>query len=273
MEIKLPETEGKFTKADLKLIEYIETNTEKFLFMSISQLSENTGMSEATISRFARHMGYQDYKDLRNGIIKQKTQNGAADKVAKTLLKSEGFDICKWFDYQQQCLEKAVENMEPEVFFDALKMVQTAKRIYIHAKNASTAAGQLLFFRLRRLGMDVCMIPSGGSEIIEGIAHAGENDLVILFSFSKLSKEGKVILDYSRKAGYKTLSFTGRKFIPKEQQADLNLYVYRGEETEYHSMCTAITMIDAMILALSEKMQPLSSKRLFQIQELKREYY
>lgn len=52
-----------------------------FLFMSISQLSESTGMSEATISRFARHMGYQDYKGLRNGIIKQQTKNGAAGKM------------------------------------------------------------------------------------------------------------------------------------------------------------------------------------------------
>lgn len=273
MEIKLPEAEGKYTKADLKLIEYIEMNTEKFLFMSISQLSESTGMSEATISRFARHMGYQDYKELRNGIIKQKTQNGAAGKLAGTLLKDEGFDSYKWFSYQQECLQKTAENIEPEVFSDAVSMVQKAQRIYIHAKNASAAAGQLLFFRLRRLGLDVSVIPSGGSEVMEGIAHAKKGDLVILFSFSKLSKEGSVILDYSHKAGYQTLSFTSRKFIQKEQQADLNLYVYRGEEMEYHSMCTAIAMIDALVLALAEKMQTLSSERLFQIQELKRKYY
>lgn len=273
MEIKLPESEGKYTKADLKLIEYIETNTEKFLFMSISQLSENTGMSEATISRFARHMGYQDYKELRNGIIKQQMQNGAAGKLAGTLLKNEGFDAYKWFTYQQECLQKTMENIEPEVFLNALLMIEKAERIYIHAKNASASVGQLLFFRLRRLGLNVSVIPSGGSEVMEGIAHAGKSDLVILFSFAKLSKEGQVILDYSQKAGYQTLSFTSRKFIPKEQQADINLYVYRGEETEYHSMCTAIAMIDALVLALSEKMQILSSEHLFQIQELKRIYY
>ena len=272
MEIKIPQTDVKYTKADLKLIEYIENNTEKFLFMSISQLSESTGMSEATISRFARHMGYQDYKDLRNGIIKQQTKNGAAGKLAGTLLKNEGFDAYQWFSYQQECLQKTEENIEPKVFTDAVSMIKNAKRIYIHAKNASASAGQLLFFRLRRLGLDVSVIPSGGSEVMEGIAHAGKGDLVILFSFAKLSKEGKVILNYSQKAGYQTLSFTSRRFIPKEQQADLNLYVYRGEETEYHSMCTAIAMIDALVLALAEKMQELSSERLLRIQELKKKY-
>lgn len=273
MEIKLSKTDGKYTKADLKLINYIEENTEKFIFMSISQLSESTGMSEATISRFVRHMGYQDYKELKNRIINQQTQNGAAGKLAGTLLKNEGFDTYKWFSYQQECLQKTLENIEPEVFFHAVSMIQKAERIYIHAKNASASAGQLLFFRLRRLGLNVSVIPSGGSEVMEGIAHAGKSDLVILFSFAKLSKEGKVILDYSQKTGYQTLSFTSRIFIPKEQQADLNLYVYRGEEMEYHSMCTAIAMIDALVLALAEKMQTLSSERLFQIQELKKKYY
>ena len=198
MEIKLAKADGKYTKADLKLIEYIETNAENFLFMSISQLSESVGMSEATISRFARHMGYQDYKDLRNEIIRQKTDNGAAVKLVGTLLKDEGFDACKWFSYQQKCLQKTAENFEQEVFSNAVSMIQKAERIYIHAKNASSAAGQLLFFRLRRLGLNVSVIPSGGSEVMEGIAHAQKGDLVILFSFSKLSKEGKIILDCSQ---------------------------------------------------------------------------
>lgn len=46
---------------------------------------------------------------------------------------------------------------------------------------------ELLFFRLRRLGIPVFLIPSGGSEVLEGLEHATKEDVVILFSFSKLS--------------------------------------------------------------------------------------
>lgn len=272
MEIKLPELPEKYTRADSKLLKYIETHTEKFLFMSISQLSKETGMSEATISRFAKHMGFRDYKDMRNKIIRQQSEHGAARKLAGTLSKSEGFDLYQWFSFQQECMQITLDNTNLEMFSQAIDFILNAKRIYIHAKNASSSAAQLLFFRLRRLGFDVIIIPSGGSESMEGIAHAGKGDLVILFSFSKLSKEGKSILDYSKIAEFSTLSFTSRRLLPKDQSADVNLYVYRGEENEYHSMSTAITMIDALVLALSEKMQPLSSERLMKVQKLKKKY-
>ena len=45
--------------------------------------------------------------------------------------------------------------------------MKDAKHILIHAKNASASIGQLLFFRLRRLGLHVSLVPSGGSEVLE----------------------------------------------------------------------------------------------------------
>ena len=50
-------------------------------------------MSEATISRFARHIGYGDFKELKNAVARQKNGRGAARKMAGTLMKGEGFDI------------------------------------------------------------------------------------------------------------------------------------------------------------------------------------
>ena len=95
---------------------------------------------------------------------------------------------------------------------------------------------QLLHFRLRRLGLQVALLPSGGSELLEGLSQAEENDLVVLFSFSKLSREGRILLDHSRSAGYRTLAFVGRTCLPAEERADISLFAYRGTEKEYHSM-------------------------------------
>ena len=94
----------------------------------------------------------------------------------------------------------------------------------------------MLHFRLRRLGLNVSLLPSGGSELLEGLAQAGEEDTVILFSFSKLSKEGRVLLEQSRRAGYRTLAFVSRTCMPLEERADISLFAYRGETQEYHSM-------------------------------------
>ena len=272
MTITVPGREGKYTKSDEKILEFMETHTDEFLFMSIGEVAKRLEVSEATISRAARHLGYRDFKEMKNEIIGQKTGKGAAGKIAGTLLKTQGFDIGKWFAMQQECLSSTLENFDQKEFSRAVSQIQSARNIYIHGKNASASSAQLLFFRLRRLGYKVFMVPSGGSEVIEGIVHAGEGDLVIIFSYSKVSVEGKMILEYARTAGYRTLAFTSRLYAPQEQRADINLYVYRGEKEEFHSMTAPAAMIDALILALSEKDQGDTAQNLLKIQKLKEKF-
>ena len=247
MTITVPGREGKYTKSDEKILEFMESHTDEFLFMSIGEVAKRLEVSEATISRAARHLGYRDFKEMKNEIIGQ-------------------------FAMQQECLSSTLENFDQKEFSKAVSQIQSARNIYIHGKNASASSAQLLFFRLRRLGYKVFMVPSGGSEVIEGIVHAGEGDLVIIFSYSKVSVEGKMILEYAKTAGYTTMAFTSRLYAPQEQRADINLYVYRGEKEEFHSMTAPAAMIDALILALSEKDQGDTAQNLLKIQKLKEKF-
>ena len=272
MVLTVKNTEIRYTKSDLKIREFIENSTEEFLFMSIGQLAQRLQVSEATISRFARHIGYRDFKNMKNEVVRQKADQGAARKLAGTLMKNQGFDLAGWFAFQQECMEKTLENLDAEEFDRAVESICTARRIYIHAKNASAATGQLLFFRLRRLGFDVSLIPSGGTEVVEGIVHADEKDLVILFGYSKISAEGKIILDYARSAGYRTLLFTSRFHASAGERGDVNLYVWRGEEDEFHSNAVSVALVDGLILALSEKMGSESAERMIKVQKAKKRY-
>ena len=85
MHLKFPVTPEKLTPAERKLLEYIEGNREEFLFMTIGQLAAKLEVSEATISRFARHLGCQDFKQLKNIVIEQNHLEGPAGKMAGTL--------------------------------------------------------------------------------------------------------------------------------------------------------------------------------------------
>lgn len=97
------------------------------------------------------------------------------------------------------------------------------------------------------------LLPSGSSEGLEGLAQAAAGDLVILFNLSKVSREGRMILDYQKEAAYHTLAFTSRLYAPAEQKADVQLYIYQGEEREYHSMSAPAAIVDGLAVAMSER--------------------
>lgn len=108
--------------------------------------------------------------------------------------------------------------------------------------------------------------------MLEGLVPIQREDLVILFGFSKVSSEGRVILDYGKEIGFTTLLFTGRLYPEKEQQADIHLFVYRGEENEYHSMSAPAVVVDALVIALSAQMGAEAVENLDAVQMLKEQY-
>ena len=189
------------TRAEQKILDYINTNTDAFLFSSIGQLAQRLELSDATVSRFARHVGCRDFKALKSLVLEQSP--GPAVKLTATLSQGDHFSPQAWLERQRAYLEKTIQQLSTGEFDRAVEALCSARRVFLHGKNASASMAQLLHFRLRRLGLQVSLLPSGGSELLEGLAQAAENDLVVLFSFSKLSREGRILLEHSRSAGYR----------------------------------------------------------------------
>ena len=180
--------------------------------------------------------------------MQQVSFEGPAAKMARTLNSEEQFSLSGFLSRQQEYLQKTLEGMEWGAFQQAVEAVLKARRLFIHGKSASAALAQLLMFRLRRLGIETLLLPSGGSEVLEGLAQAGPDDLVIMFSF------------------------TSRMFIPDQEKADIQLFVYRGEAREYHAMTGPAALVDALVVAVSEQMGAPSAEKLSGLHRLKKTY-
>ncbi len=271
MELRLPVSPGKLTRAEQKILDYINTNTDTFLFSSIGQLARQLGLSDATLSRFARHAGCRDFKALKALVLEQ--ASNPAVKASELLRPGESFSPRDWLERQQQYLQKTAELLDPAEFDRAAGLICTARRVFIHGKSASAALAQLLYFRLRRIGVNVVLLPSGGSELAEGLVQIGPEDLVVLFGFFSLPIEGQILLEQSRAAGYRTLAFVGRTCLVPEDRADVCLFAYRGTEEEYHSMAVPTALIDALVVAAAQRLGQRGTDNLRLLHQLWKRYF
>ena len=273
MPITFPSMPDKLTANEAALLEFINQHSDRFLFLSIAQLAETLSMSEATVSRFARHVGCRDFKHLKQVVLAQtQTRTGPADKLAATLAEGDGAPLPHWLEQQRYCLEKTEALLDPAEFHRAVQAIVEARRVFVYAKNASRSMAELLRFRLRRIGVDVRLLAGAGNELLEGLAAAGPGDLVVVFSFSKRSTEGAILLDWQREAGYRTLLFTGQLSPLPDPQPDIRLFVYRGEANEYHSMDAPAAIVDALVLGVSAKLGDRAVDRLARLRALKQRY-
>lgn len=271
MELNFSVDPGTLTKTEQKIFGYMVTHTDSFLFLPIGQIAQELQVSDATLSRFARHVGCKDFKDLKASVMEQAAKSPAV-KLAGTLGKEDRFSPEKWLEQQMLYLKKTAEQMETPAFYEGAKAIASAKRIFLHGKNASASLAQLLYYRLRRLGLTVILLPSAGSELLEGLAQTEKDDLVLFFAFSKLSGESRILLEQSKETGYQTMAFTSRVCTPKAESADIQIFVYRGEEREYHSSAAPAAMVDGLVLAVTEQLGVKGMESLSKLQKLKKKY-
>ena len=214
MPLAFPQMPDKLTATEQGIVEYIAAHRDEFLCMTIGQLSEALHISEATVSRFARHVGCEDFKHLKRTV-------------------GEGDLLTAWMEQQRYNLQKTLELLDRDAFAAAVETLQSAHKVFLHARNASRAPAALLEYRLRRTGLEVEQLPAAGSELAERLASVGPGDVVVLFSFAKLSAAAGVILDHQRQAGYRTILFTSRSYHGEGPRAGIDLFVYRGDENEH----------------------------------------
>ena len=243
--------ETAFTKTEQKIIDFICQNPNTFLSTPITKLGERLSVSDATLSRFAKHCGFHDYKELKIAIASELEGSSPADKLNTVLNDQSSSKLHSFLQLQQGYIQKTMDLIEEVAFEEAATKLALADQIYIHAKGAAKCLGDLLYFRLNRFGKQIHMLPSSGSELFEGISNIPKDSVVVCFGFQKLPCEVQVLLKHSAQAGYQTILFSSRIYSSDTEKADVNLYIYRGEPEEYHSMTAPIAVMDSLILSIA----------------------
>ena len=263
-----------FTKTEQKIISYILENPSDFIRLSIGETARRLGSSEPTLSRFARHAGYKDFKGLKDAVSRcQEGDDSPAGKMTSSISRLDRTTLQGMLQYQQFCLEKTAAFLDPDRIDAAVDAILQAETIYIYAKGAAVSMAELLRFRLNRFGLRMVSLPAGSSELFETMNFITGRDLLILFGFQKLPRECRVLLDYQKEAGCPSLLFTSRLMPEGELPGScITLYVYRGEPSEYHSMAAAAAYIDGLVLMTAARMGDGATRQLDRLHQLKERY-
>ena len=237
-----------YTRTEQEIIDFICRNPGVFLSDSISQLADRLGISDASLSRLAKHAGYPDYKGLKGAVAEALGGTGPAGKLRGALQNRKDGGLDAFLAGQQACLQKTLELIDHDAFEKAVRLFASSERIFLHGKGASRCLAQLLHFRLNRFGKAVFLMPSGGTELFEDLNRLCEGDLVVCFGFQKLPREDSVLLSHACGAGCKSILFSSRVYAAETSRADVSLLIYRGEPEEYHSMTAPMAVIDALVV-------------------------
>ena len=235
------------SKSEHRIFSYLLEHGQELPVISSDDIARQLGVSTSTISRFWTKIGFKNLKDLKRAVYENQSAtpfsrlSGALSQWGE-----EGVTLDFLMDRMSRYMEKTFRVVTPQMLDQAVQMILEAGQIYMFAPDASRGIGALLQYRLRRLGIRIEVLPSG-SQIYDFMVNLKEGDLLILYGYSRILTEARILLEYGARTGCRSILFTDILAGDLLSQADLVLYSFRGEPNDYHFMGVPVILTDLLV--------------------------
>jgi len=235
---------------------YVLDHYREVAFLSAIELGEKVGVSDATIIRFARSIGFTGFAELKNHI---REGIKSFDSPYKRLSKS--FDILEDKNnltmqvgkIDLRNLEDFLLDIEIEKIEKATDAISKAHNIYLIGMRSSGILIDFLTLHLRRMGFKVIAISEGGVVNAEKIISITKNDLLITCSFPRYSKPTYNAIILAKKKGAKVITITDSDFSTISINSDIVFSLRIDNATFFNSYIVPMELCNILIMSLLEK--------------------
>jgi len=271
----IDENYSEFSKGQRQIASYIKAHYDKAAYMTAAKLGKEVGVSESTVVRFVMELGFAGYPDFQRSLrelIRAKLTSVQRVEVTNSLI-GEGNVLEKVLYSDIEKIKKTVEGIDSEAFDSAVKNIISAKNIYILGMRASSYLAGFLNYSLRMIFDKVRLIQTtSGSETFEQMMNIGEGDVLIAVSFPRYSKSIIRGVGYAKKAGADVIALTDSEGSPIAEQADQLLVAQSDMASFADSLVAPMSVINALIVAVSRECSLELSERLHRLEEVWDEY-
>ena len=246
------------TKSEKQIANFLRKNQEESAFLSANEIAKRLDLSEATIVRFARTLGFNSYPAMREVLqdnFRRRVSHSTRLRGRLDDLRNSG-DIFERLTVNEiDYLTQALESVSRDEIKKAVELFRTHQRIFVFGLGPSISLVDLLELRLRRFGKDVIPLTTSGREVLESVLQMNSNDLIFVIGFFDQNPTLRLILDYAREVGCTIIMLTDTLDAVLGDKVDVILTARRGPIGQFHSLVVPMTVINALLLSLASEDQ------------------
>jgi DNA-binding MurR/RpiR family transcriptional regulator len=266
---------NELTQSEKRIASLIRNNWDDAAFLSAGKIAASLNISEATVVRFARKLGYPSYPALRANLqhsYRQRMTHSARLRTKLDHLRDSGDLFERLTVSEIDYLTEAMITVDRDQLNQAARLILERPRIYILGLGPSISLVDLMEVRLRRFGKEIIPLRSTGREVVESILGMNARDLLFTFCFLDLNPTLEFILDHAREVGCPVIALTDTLATFLESRADVILFASRGPLLEFHSMVVPMNIINTLLLTFARENQQAVEVSLDQLDTLRARY-
>lgn len=260
-----------FSKSQKIISEYILNNYDKAAYMTASKLGSAVNVSESTVVRYAIELGYDGYPEFQHSlqeIVRAKLNSFQRMEITNNLI-GDGDVLSKVLLSDIDKIKRTIEDIDHEAFCAAVDSIVSAKHIYIVGLGSSSVLAQSLNHSLGMIFDDVkFVVATSITEIYEQLLSISSNDVLVAISFPRYSKKVINAVAFAKKSGADVIALTDSEQSPIASSADQLLCARSDMASFADSLVAPLSVINALVVAVSRKKQDELTVRLRQLEQI-----
>ncbi|MBO5568927.1 MAG: MurR/RpiR family transcriptional regulator [Clostridia bacterium] len=228
------------TASERKTADYVMRNRERSQFLSIGELAEESGVAEATVSRFCRRLGYKGYNAFKLAIA-----NACAPVPEHAALDAPiepGDDTAalasKLYATENEALLETLALLNSEAVEQAVEILRGARRVLCMGQGASMILAEEAAHLFSICDGKFVPVSDSHRQIIASATLTRE-DAVLFFSYSGATRDMMETLRVVREHGAKIILITRFPRSPGAALADVVLQCGSNETPLQHGSVAA----------------------------------
>ena len=220
---------GDLRKSEKRSADYILEHLEEVPQLSIEKLAKKCEVSEPTIMRLVKALGYGGYSEFRYAIVSAKAKEEQKEETTSPLY---GFSLSpneKIEDIPKKISSISIQNIEENMkcisvktFEKVIKAIKHARMVDIYSVENSNVIAIDLFTKLLYLGVRCQHFDDYYHQKISA-SNLTKEDVAIGISYSGYSKDTVDVMKTAKKSGATTIVLTNFKDSAICKYADLLL--------------------------------------------------
>jgi Transcriptional regulators len=225
------------TKLELKISDCIFSNTESVIRMPITSLAKLCAVSDATIVRYVRKLGYAGYNDFKVALAQEISPKSAIESIMPTgsISRDDTIETIakKYYEINLQSLQHTMSLMNYKEIENAAKMIVSAKKLHFLGIGYSGIAAQDTKYNFMRIGFDTDAYTDGHTMIMI-CSIIDKTDVVFAISHSGDTFELVNSLKAAKQNGAGIICVTSNQNAKIAEYAD-SLITYVSTETKFQT--------------------------------------
>ncbi len=264
------------TKSEQRIASFLLSSYDQAAFLPAAELAERLQVSEATVVRFARSVGYESFPEMRRCLQEifrtQVTPAARLQRKLADLESGQGHILTKTIDMELQYLNEAAHTVKLPDFDRAVEILLQGHSIFAFGTGPSRLLADLVQLRLRRFGFPTYALTESGRDLVDKLLLMRHEDVLLAIGHHRVTGELVAVIDHAHSLGCKIVLLTDTLGPTLKDKVDVVISARRGPVSMFHSLTVPMAILNALILALAMSRSKQSLASLERLQSLRADY-